>query len=167
MLTRSSNADAIKRLVAAHNRTAPPVPRPTSSASGRKSHLQGRGSIRPNYVIKRKPVAWPRSVSSDDAPSDSSPPARETSSADVYGTTPRVKTLKPKSSRRSLLPQRDRDESSSDHNVLSYIQTKALSIFKRKLRKTANKGGLQQQPAVKPATKPSPIAKKVKSLVSL
>lgn len=144
------------------------MPPPTSSA--KKSHLQGRTSIRPSYVIKRKPVAAGiRSVSSEQ-PAVSRHPAREASStaADVYGTAPRVKNLKPKSSRRSLLPQRDKEDTSSDHNVLSYIQTKALSIFKRKLRKTAAKDQQQQdKPAAKLAAKPTPLAKKVKSLVSL
>ena len=156
--------------MAAHDSSAPPVPPPTSLATGHKSHLQGRTSIRPSYVIKRKPVAVAPRSASNDFPAAAQPPVREASStaADDYGTTPRVKALKPRGSRRSLLPQRDRDELSPDHNVLSYVQNKALSIFKRKLRKTAAKGPQQQdQLAVKPATKPSPIAKKVKSLVSL
>lgn len=158
--------------MAAHNRSAPPVPPASSSATGRKSHFQSRAnrtSIRPSYVIKRKPVAVASRSSSDEYPAPTRPPIREPSSAtaDAYGTTPRIKTLKPRGSRRSLLPQRDRDEPGLDQNVLSYIQTKAMSIFKRKLRKTAAEGQQHYQSAVKQATKPWPIAKKVKSFVSL
>lgn len=145
---------------------------PTSSTTDHKSHLKGRSSIEPSYEIKRKPVkTWSRAVSDDAHLKPGRPLAREASASvtDIYGTQPRVKHLKSKDSRHSLLSHRH--DSSSDHsqNVLSYIQTKALSLFRRKLHKTAPKS--PQQPTMpispKPSLKPSPIVNKVKSLVSL
>lgn len=160
----SSNAEAIRCLAAVRERPGSAQSHSTS-VSGSYGNLLRSGSIKPSYLIKRKPdVDQVPETSHDDFGAIRD--VHYEGYAYAYDPDPLLKTTH----LRSAVITNQRENSDSDHNVLSYIQTKALGIFKRKLRSKASRPQRQQHKArhgTKPDGKPVPIAKKVKSFVSL